>query len=139
MKALFAILTGLVIAASVALTASCGSIFTGDGVLFPGAELPIEIGVQYELEPDLFIQVLPGDKGGLEVKIVGEGQLSEHIKKIPGGFEIASPLTGLVYHVTEGANAKPRIMIQPIPPSEAEPDPGDEALVVDLRNSEPLN
>lgn len=112
MKAILAIMTGLVLAASVALTSSCASLgFTGDGVLLPNVELPIEIGVQYELEPDLFLQVLPGDKGGLEVKLVGEGELSEHVRKIDGGFEITSPLTGLVYQVTEGANGKPRIMI----------------------------
>jgi hypothetical protein len=138
MKAFIAILTGLAIAASATLLSSCGSIFTGDGVLLPDVELPIEIGVQYELEEDLWIQVLPADKGGLEVKLVGEGDLGEHIRKIPGGFEITSPLTGLIYRVTEGASGKPRIMIiggtgklQPIPAAEVVEEPAEE-VVVDL-------
>jgi hypothetical protein len=110
MKALLAALVGLAIAAGALLMTSCGS-FTGDGFTFPDVDLPIEIGVQYEIEPDLFIQVFPADKGGIEVKLVGEGQLSEHVRKIPGGFEIESSKTGLVYQITEGSNGKPRITI----------------------------
>jgi len=131
MKTLLAALFGLTIAAAAVLSTSCSS-FTGDGVLLDGINLPIDIGVQYELEEDLWIQVLPADKGGLEVKLIGEGQLTEHIKKIPGGFEIESPLTGLIYRVTQGPSGKPLIMIvggsgkiQPIPTAVPEDDPVD--------------
>ena len=109
MKRFLAILTGLALAASASLFSSCA--FNGDGILLPDVDLPIEIGVQYELEPDLFVQVFPADKGGLELKLVGEGELSDAVRKIPGGFEIESPWTGLIYQITEGSNGKPRIMI----------------------------
>lgn len=106
---------------------SCGT-FDGDSVLIPGINLPVEIGVQYQLEEDLWIQIIPADKGGIEVRMVGEGQLSKHIKKIDGGFEIESPATGLIYRITEGASGKPLITIiggtgkiQPIPPAETQP------------------
>jgi hypothetical protein len=124
MKALLATLIGVALAAIVTLSTSCSN-FTGDGVLLPGFDLPVEIGVQYQLEEDLFVQILPADKGGIEVKLIGEGDLGEHIKKIPGGFEIESPVTGLIYRITQGASGKPLITIiggtgklQPIPAAE---------------------
>jgi len=110
MKAIKTALFGLVIAAAALLATSCGS-FTGDGFTFPGADLPIEIGVAYEHEPGLSIIVEPADKGGIEVRFEGEGQLSENIRKIPGGFEVTSGKSGIVWRITEGNNGKPRITI----------------------------
>ena len=111
MKAFLAILIGVAIAATAALTSCQHIAFDGDKILLPGVDLPVEIGIQYELEEDLSILILPGDKGGLEVSLLGEGELSDAIKKIPGGFEVESPLTGLIYRITSGTNGKPRIMI----------------------------
>lgn len=116
-----AALAGILIALS-----SCSN-FDGERLLFPNLNLPIDIGVQYQLEENLWIQVLPADKGGLEVKLVGEGMIGNHIKKIPLGYEIESPLTGLVYRVTQGASGRPLITIiggtgsiQPVPIKDVE-------------------
>jgi hypothetical protein len=110
MKTLIAALFGLCISAVAVLSTSCGS-FTGDGFTLGDFDLPIEIGVAYELEPGLSIVVMPADKGGIEVTFEGEGQISDNIRKIPGGFEVTSGDSGIVWRITEGSNGKPRITI----------------------------
>ena len=104
---LLAIITAL---AAVFTLPSCTG-FDGDGVTFPGINLPIDIGVVYPLEDGLAIQVGPADEGGLEVALIGEGQLTDNLKKFPGGFSILSSKTGVTYRITEGARGKPLVTI----------------------------
>jgi len=117
---------------AVAITAmaltSCG--FDGERLLLPGVNLPVQVGLSYELEDGLFVQVTPGDKGGLEIELIGEGELTDSVRKIPGGWEIEGP-SGLVYRITSGPNGTPVITvirgtgrIRPVPYNDEE-DPID--------------
>lgn len=110
MKAILTALLGLSAAALVLCSTSCGT-FTGDGFILGDFNLPIEMGIEYELEDGLSVQVFTADKGGIEVNFVGVGELSEHIKKIEGGFEITSPNTGFIYRITESSLGNPRVTI----------------------------
>lgn len=97
----------------------------GDGwIHIPGVESPIVMGVKYELEPGLYLVVVTGDKGGVDIKFEGEG---EYLKEIPGGYQITGPKTGLVYQVTTSPDGKVAIFIvggngklQPYNPPRAE-------------------
>jgi hypothetical protein len=69
-----------------------------DGWLkIPGVQAPINFGVKYQLEKDLYIIVVTGDKGGFEVKLEGS---NESIKVVEGGYEVKSSASGLTYQIT---------------------------------------
>lgn len=80
-----------------------------DGWLrIPGVHAPINFGVKYQLEDNLYLIVVTGDKGGFEVKLDGVG---EYVKTIDGGYEITSSKSGLTYHVTTDENNKVSVYI----------------------------
>lgn len=86
---------------------SCG-VFQDGWWHLPGIEMPVNFGVKYQLEDNLYLIVVTGDKGGFEVKLEGVGQ---YVKEIPSGYEITSKATGLVYQVTSDENGKVSIFI----------------------------
>lgn len=91
---------------------SCSQFSYGpDGFHLPWATLPVEFGAMYELEEDVFIIVETGVKGGINIRLEGEGDVNEHLSIIDGGFEFHSPWTGITYQILSGENGKVKIMI----------------------------
>jgi len=102
-RAILAVLTAGLLFAST----SCEVLRDG-WLRLPGIHAPINFGMKYQLEENLYLIVVTGDKGGFEVKLEGEG---ENIKSIDGGYEITSSKTGLVYHVTADENGRLSVFI----------------------------
>jgi hypothetical protein len=105
MRGLIAGIILIVAALAVSMLSSCGT----SGLRIPS--LPIDLGVRYEVEPGIFIVASPADKGGLDLTVEGDGQLSEHVRHEGDAWIITSPNTGIVYRITRGPTGRPKIEI----------------------------
>jgi hypothetical protein len=104
------ILTLMAVASMLFAVPSC-TVLDDGSFHFPWADLPIEIGVMYELEEGLYIVVETGDKGGVDVRLVGTGVVNDYIKVVDGGLVVTSPNTGITYQVTTTDEGKIKVMI----------------------------
>ena len=89
---------------------ACAPVSDGWWNILPGIEAPIIIGVKYQLEEDLFIVVETADKGGINVKLVGDGDMGEFIEYVDGVWKITGPITGTQYEVSQ-ENGKIKVMV----------------------------
>ena len=89
---------------------ACTSVGDGWWNMLPGIEAPIVIGVRYQLEEDLFIVVETADKGGINVKLEGTGDVGKYITYVDGVYKITGPVTGTQYEVSQ-ENGKIKVMV----------------------------
>jgi len=101
----------LMAAASLLFAVPSCTVLNDGSFHFPWAELPISIGVMYELEEGIYVLVETADKGGVKVKLHGTGQINDYIEIIDGGLKVTSPNTGITYQVTTTDAGKIKVMI----------------------------
>lgn len=86
-------------------TAACSNL--GNGTI----DLPIDIGLAYEIEPGIQLVVEPGAKGGYDLRFEGTGVVNDRVEIIENGVRLTSPNTGIIYEITTSPGGKPRIRI----------------------------
>jgi len=89
---------------------ACTSLGEGWWNVLPGIEAPIIIGVRYKLEENLFFVAETADKGGINVKLEGEGDMGKYITYVDGVYKITGPITGTQYEVSQ-ENGKIKVMV----------------------------